>query len=174
MQYRDDILEGRFEFKQTGFFYEQLRCAEILMATVITLCCVALVYLLYKIPLSGSASLYSLLVIGIYAAVIIFVTATICSLLSKGRKWSYEATNKYMRIYRKNKVYCYTYGKIKNVSCKPLKLFHIIKRGYICTVETETSKDIFYYIRPDKRDTDTPFDLLLHPPAPQSDNNGQT
>ena len=180
MDYRTDILDGRFEFKKTGFFYELYPLAWVYL-TVSFVVCFALwlflsVYVL-KISTAESGYFFVLLCEIIMSAGIVILFMFLRNIIAKGRKWQYDANGRYMRIFSDKKQYNYSYTSVKLVEFQPLK-FCLKQIGFKVTVYTNSSIDTFNYIEPRKcmmfSPTDTPFDILRNPPAPFDKNSDNT
>ena len=178
--YRSDALGGRFEFKRTGTFYEQRPFTEFFVIIEFIACLAGYIGVV-KEPLRRTffttMQMNSLIFTEFYTVLFIFIFLFLFNMTAKGRKWQYEANNRYMRIYRGKTVDNYIYTAIEDVTYKPLMLF-TRKRGFVVKVKTKNSVDTFYYIEPRKymlfSTADTPFDMLLHPPAPFDKNSDNT
>lgn len=173
MNYQNDILDGRFEFKKTGFFYELYPLARVYMIIDFAICFALWLFLaplLLKISDAEEGNFFVLLCEIIMTAVIVILFLCIRNMIAKGRKWQYDANGKYMRIFNEKKQYNYSYSAVTLVTFEPLK-FGFKQIGFTVTVYTNSSIDTFDYIEPRKcmmfSPTDTPFNILRNPPAPK-------
>lgn len=165
-QASDDLLDGRFEFRQSGTF----RVLSLFAAPKIIIACIievmiapyTLSVLFYGGAISNNSSI---IVIKIALAVILPILPVWYILIVAGgeRQYRYEANGKTMRIYNKRHTYIFRYCDVRNVKYIPLKP---ISRqvGYTVTVTSKYDTVIFRYLTPRKAEftqtASTPFAIL--------------
>lgn len=163
----DDLLDGRFEFRQSGSFRELSigATAKIIVSAVIEPILVFMSISAVIGGLFGSLHTISNIVIMIALAVILPILPIWYILWVSGgeRQYRYEANDKTMRIYNKRRTYIFRYCDVRNVEYRPLTLI-FRKVGYTVTVTSKYETVIFRYMTPRKAEfTDTastPFSIL--------------
>lgn len=134
-----DILDGRFEFRQSGTFRVLSPFATLKIAIA---CIVELMFALYSLNvlLNGGAisDNTSIIIIKIALAVILPILPIWYILIVAGgeQQYSYYADERLMRIANKRHTYIFRYSDIENVTYKPMTLFRK-QKGYTVTVTTK-------------------------------------
>lgn len=165
-----DILDGRFEFRQSGTF----RVLSPFAALKIAIACIfELMFVLYSlnILLNGGAisDNTSIIIIKIALAVILpILPIWYIRIVSDGeQQYSYYADERLMRIANKRHTYIFRYTDVESVTYKPMTLFRK-QKGYTVTVTTKNTTLFFRYIIPSNAEfftiESTPFYILQHPP----------
>lgn len=134
-----DILDGRFEFRQSGTF----RVLSPFAALKIAIACIfELMFVLYSlnILLNGGAisDNTSIIIIKIALAVILpILPIWYIRIVSDGeQQYSYYADERLMRIANKRHTYIFRYTDVESVTYKPMTLFRK-QKGYTVTVTTK-------------------------------------
>ena len=147
-----DILDGRFEFRQSGTF----RVLSPFAALKIAIACIfELMFVLYSlnILLNGGAisDNTSIIIIKIALAVILpILPIWYIRIVSDGeQQYSYYADERLMRIANKRHTYIFRYTDVESVTYKPMTLFRK-QKGYTVTVTTKNTTLFFRYIMPVK------------------------
>ncbi len=166
-RFRDDVLCGRFEFKQTGtiFEYDIKGYIKALIALVVALG----VIFLFIFVFSRSY------VIDLLTPAIIIIIALIwigcAKMFVSSKQWHYVADNKKMVVSRKGTVRIYKYDEVIRVLYKEAPRGFKSLAGYTVTIEMKNGSIHKYdYISPQKgammSSEKTPFYILEHPPKP--------
>lgn len=165
-----DILDGRFEFRQSGTFRVLSAFAHLKIAIA---CIFEVMFALYTLGVlfcgGAEANTVSIIIIKIALAVILPILPIWYILIVAGgeQQYSYYADEHLMRIASKRHTYIFRYSDIENVTYKPMTLF-TKQKGYTVTVTTKTAKLYFRYIMPTNAEfftiQSTPFYILQHPP----------
>lgn len=165
-----DILDGRFEFRQSGSF----RVLSPFAALKIVIACIieAMIapYTLSVLISGGAvADNTSIIIIKIALAVILPILPIWYILIVAGgeQQYSYYADEHLMRIASKRHTYIFRYPDIESVTYKPMTLF-TKQKGYTVTITTKTTTLLFRYIMPTNAEfftiQPTPFYILQNPP----------
>ena len=165
-----DILDGRFEFRQSGTF----RVLSPFAALKIAIACIfEVMFALYSLGVlfggGAAAGTISIIIIKIALAVILPILPIWYILIVAGgeQQYSYYADERFMRIASKRHTYIFRYTDIVDVTYKPMKLF-IKQKGFTVKITTKNNEVIFRYIMPSNAEfytiQSTPFYILQHPP----------
>lgn len=165
-----DILDGRFEFRQSGTFRVLSPFAALKIAIA---CIVELMFALYSLNvlLNGGAisDNTSIIIIKIALAVILPILPIWYIMIVAGgeQQYSYYADERLMRIANKRHTYIFKYTDVESVTYKPMKLF-TKQKGFTVKITTKNNEVIFRYIMPANAEfftiQSTPFYILQHPP----------
>lgn len=165
-----DILDGRFEFRQSGSFRVLSPFAQL---KIVIACIIEAMIVPYTLQVFLNGGAYSnnasIVVIKIALAVILPILPIWYILIVAGgeKQYKYTADNRMMIIKSKRKTYIFRYSDIENVTYKPMTLFRK-QKGYTVTVTTKTTTLFFHYIVPSCAEfltiQSTPFYILQNPP----------
>lgn len=168
-----DILDGRFEFRQSGSF----RVLSPYIILKIIAACVAEVF----IALLVLGSFDDIVIADIYKSAISYIIIRIALsiilpilpiwyilfIIGGEEQYRYTADSRTMRIASKRHTYIFRYTDVESVTYKPMTLFRK-QKGYTVTVTTKTTTLLFRYIMPSYAEfftiQSTPFYILQHPP----------
>ena len=163
-----DILDGRFEFRQSGSF----RVLSPYIILKIIAACVAEVFIVLLVLGSFDdiviADIYksaiSYIIIRIALSIILPILPIWYILFIIGK---YTADGRTMRIASKRHTYIFKYTDVESVTYKPMKLF-TKQKGFTVKITTKNNEVIFRYIMPSNAEfftiESTPFYILQHPP----------
>lgn len=168
-----DILDGRFEFRQSGSF----RVLSPYVLPKIIIACVAEVFIvLWSLGVFSDSALaatyrsaisYIIIRIALSIALPILPIWYIFIVISGEQQYKYTADSHTMRIVSKRHTYIFRYTDIVSVTYKPLTLL-TKQRGYIVKITTKNSEVNFRYIMPANAEfftiQSTPFYILQNPP----------
>lgn len=165
-----DILDGRFEFRQTGSFRVLSPFAQL---KIVIACIIEAMIAPYTLSVlfSGGAAAgnTSIIIIKIALAVILPILPIWYIMIVAGgeQQYSYYADERLMRIANKRHTYIFRYSDIENVTYKPMTLF-TKQKGYTVTITTKTTTLFFRYIMPACAEfftiQSTSFYILQNPP----------
>lgn len=165
-----DILDGRFEFRQSGTFRVLSAFAHLKIAIA---CIFEVMFALYTLGVlfcgGAEANTVSIIIIKIALAVILPILPIWYILIVAGgeQQYSYYADEHLMRIASKRHTYIFRYPDVESVTYKPMTLF-TKQKGYTVTVTTKNTTLFFRYIMPSCAEfftiESTPFYILQHPP----------
>lgn len=165
-----DILDGRFEFRQSGTFRVLSAFAHL---KIIISCIIEAMIAPYTLNVlfngGAVANNTSIIIIKIALAVILPILPIWYILIVAGgeQQYSYYADERLMRIASKRHTYIFRYSDIENVTYKPMTLF-TKQKGFTVTVTTKNTTLFFRYIMPSCAEfftiESTPFYILQHPP----------
>lgn len=165
-----DILDGRFEFRQSGTFRVLSQFAALKIAIA---CIFEVMFALYSLGVlfggGAVAGNISIIIIKIALAVILPILPIWYIMIVAGgeQQNSYYADERLMRIASKRHTYIFRYPDIESVTYKPMTLF-TKQKGFTVTVTTKTTTLLFRYIMPTNAEfftiQSTPFYILQHPP----------
>ncbi len=165
-----DILDGRFEFRQTGSFRVLSPFAQLKIVIACIIEAMIAPYTLNVLLNGGAvANNASIIIIKIALAVILPVLPIWYILIVAGgeQQYSYYADERLMRIANKRHTYIFKYSDIESVTYKPMTLF-TKQKGYTVTVTTKNTTLFFRYIMPSNAEfftiQFTPFYILQNPP----------
>lgn len=134
-----DILDGRFEFRQSGTFRVLSAFAHLKIIISCIIEAMIAPYTLNVLFNGGAASNNtSIIIIKIALAVILPILPIWYILIVAGgeQQYSYYADERLMRIASKRHTYIFRYSDIENVTYKPMTLF-TKQKGYTVTVTTK-------------------------------------
>lgn len=166
-----DILDGRFEFKQSGTF-RVLSPFATLKAAIACIIEVMIAPYTLSVLIGGSGAMSnntSIIVIKIALAVVLPILPIWYILIVAGgeKQYKYTADNRMMIIKSKRETYIFKYTDIVIVTYKPMTLFGK-QKGYTVTVTTKNATLFFRYIMPSNAAfftiQSTPFYILQNPP----------
>lgn len=145
-----DILDGRFEFRQSGTFRVLSAFAHL---KIIISCIIEAMIAPYTLNVlfngGATSNNTSIIIIKIALAVILPILPIWYILIVAGgeQQYSYYADERLMRIASKRHTYIFRYSDIENVTYKPMTLF-TKQKGYTVTVTTKNTTLFFRYIMP--------------------------
>lgn len=168
-----DILDGRFEFRQSGSF----RVLSPYIILKIIAACVAEVFIALLVLCSFDdiviADIYksaiSYIIIRIALSIILPILPIwyILFIIGGEEQYRYTADSRTMRIASKRHTYIFKYTDVESVTYKPMKLF-TKQKGFTVKITTKNNEVIFRYIMPANAEfftiQSTPFYILQHPP----------
>ena len=167
----NDLLDGRFEFKQTGTFKVLSEYASIKVIIALVAEVFAILYTV-SVVFFGAAlsSNSSIIVIRIALSVILPVLPLwYMAVVASGEKqYKYSADNHVMQIASKRHTYIFRYEDVQSVTCKPLYFFGK-QKGYTVKIIAKNCEASFRYIMPGYAEfhntMSTPFYILENPPV---------
>ncbi|MGN0611826.1 MAG: hypothetical protein ACI4JI_08585 [Ruminiclostridium sp.] len=162
----DDLLDGRFEFRQSGTFRVLSEYARIKVIIALVAELFAAYYTISVIFFGGAASNNSsIIVIRIALGVILPVLPLWYMAIVAGgeEQYKYSADNHVMRIASKRHTYIFRYEDVQSVTYEPLKFF-CKRKGYTVKIIAKNCEASFRYIMPDSAEfqntMSTPFYIL--------------
>ena len=165
-----DILDGRFEFRQSGNFRVLSPFAQLKIVIACIIEAMIAPYTLSVLLNGGAvADNTSIIIIKIALAVILPILPIWYILIVAGgeQQYSYYADERFMRIASKRHTYIFRYTDIVDVTYKPMKLF-TKQKGFTVKITTKNNEVIFRYIMPANAEfftiQSTPFYILQNPP----------
>ena len=141
----NDLLDGRFEFKQSGTFKVLSEYASIKVIIAIVAEFFAAYYTISVIFFGGALSYNSsIIVIRIALSVILPVLPLWYMAIVAGgeEQYKYSADNHVMPIASKRHTYIFRYDDVQSVTYEPLKLF-FKQKGYTVKITAKTAKRRF-------------------------------
>ena len=152
-----DILDGRFEFRQSGSF----RVLSPYIILKIIAACVAEVFIVLLVlgsfddiviaDIYKSAISYIIIRIALSIILPILPIWYILFIIGGEEQYKYTADGRTMRIASKRHTYIFKYTDVESVTYKPMKLF-TKQKGFTVKITTKSPhRSIFFNIRQNKR-----------------------
>ena len=173
----NDLLDGRFEFRQSGTFKVLSEYASIKVIIAIVAEFFAAYYTISVIFFGGALSYNSsIVVIRIALSVILPILPLWYMAIVAGgeEQYKYSADNHVMRIASKRHTYIFRYEDVQSAIYEPLKLF-CKQKGYTVKITAKNCKASFRYIMSNSAEfqntMSTPFHILEKAKSKTQDKN---